>query len=279
MMRLDELMGLIKKAEDNGDVQLKAELLKEATELSLKLYGRGSKTHLALQSEYGGMLRYIGKTKEAIRVLAEVCELCAPCCSQVTDEYCTSLINLASAYLYDDNLEESEKLFLEAKNALPMKDYRYASICNNMSALYQKQGRYDKAISTMEEALSIIPDDQVDYIEEYCSTLSNLAYVIISMAEAVKDRIEDTKPLLERANEYLSIAVNKLHQFNKDDQVLYASIINQKASILALLEEYAYALAFYKEAYDICQAKLGPQSSAAITIASNIAHLENLIGI
>ena len=279
MNRLDELLDLIKKAEDNGDIQLKAQLLKEATELSLELYGRGSKMHMALQSEYGGMLRYIGKTKEAIKVLSEVCELCTPCCSQVTDEYCTALINLASAYLYDGNLDESEKLFIEAKNALPMKDYRYASICNNMSALYQKQGRYDKAIATMEEALSIIPDDNPDYIEEYCSTLGNFAYVIISMAEAVKDQLEDTKPLLKRANEYLSLAINKLRQFDMDNQVIYASIINQKASVLALLEEYTYALAFYKEAYEICKSRLGTESSAAKTINRNITHLESLIGV
>ena len=73
--RLRELEEKIRQLEADGDVLGEVSLLKEAVELAREQYGIGSDRHLELQSEYGGLLKYIGKPEEAVKQLSEVKEL------------------------------------------------------------------------------------------------------------------------------------------------------------------------------------------------------------
>ena len=272
--KLEHLLKQIAIAEKEDNVLRQTDLLREAVETAAESEGHGSAQHIRLLSEYGGMLKYIGKTKEAIRSLSEVCSYLAPCCSlAMTDEYCTAVINLAGAYKYDGNFEESERLYLEAKNALPEKDYRYASICNNLAAVYEQTGRMKEAVESMEEALALIPDSE-EWTDKYVTSLGNLSSALIDLSKELSLNNTQRDALLQRAGEHLASGITKLTASGHTDQIVFASLLNQRATLRAMQGFFEDALADYRAAYKVCLEKLGPESSACSVIRTNMDRLK-----
>lgn len=272
--KLSHLMKLFRTAQAEDNVVEQTRLLEAAVQEAAETEGHGSPRHIQLLSEYGGMLKYTGRTKESIRALSEVCSYLAPCCSlSMTDEYCTAIINLAGAYKYDGNYTESEKLYLEARNALPEKDYRYASICNNLAAVYEHTGRLKEAVELLEEALSLIPDSE-EWCDKFATTLGNLSSALIDISREPGLNETQRAGLLERAGEHLDLGIKRLTACGLSGQIVFASLLNQRATLYALRGETDRSLRDYETSYAICQEKLGEKSSACCVIRRNIRQLK-----
>ena len=253
--RLKELEEKIRQLEADGDVLGKAGLLQEAVELAKEQYGVGSDRHIEFQSEYGGLLKYIGKPEEAVNQLLEVKELLK--IKGDRPNYITALVNLAGAYRFTGNLKKSEALYLEARELLDKKDYVYASICNNLGILYQDQRKWEDAERLHLESKELLKGEP-EYWGEYITTLGNLSAVYLAW-----EKYEQSKELIIEAEEQVKAA-------GWMEQPLYASLLNQKASLYYRMGKPAEAIEIFRQAYEICERKLGRNSEACMNIKRNI---------
>ncbi len=257
--RLRELEEKIRQLEADGDVLGEVSFLKEAVELAKEQYGIGSDRHIELQSEYGGLLKYIGKPEEAVKQLLEVKELLKT--RKDRANYITALVNLAGAYRFAGDLEKSETLYLEARELLDKKDYVYASICNNLGILYQDQKRWEEAERLHLESRELLKEDPA-YSGEYITTLGNLSAVYLAWG-----KYERSEKLMIEAEEEVRIA-------GLTEQTLYASLLNQKASLYYRMGRTLEAIEIFRQAYGICERKLGGSSEACVNIEKNIQFIE-----
>lgn len=123
----DALQQLIRLAREENDAALLAEML----------------------TEYGGVIKYLGRCEEAESAFAEVRSLLEAAGAAETSEYANCLVNLANLYRMMGRPEEAERLFREA---IPLgmrvcDEESRASMLNNLALLYQEQGRFDDALA------------------------------------------------------------------------------------------------------------------------------------
>lgn len=100
-----------------------------------------------------------------------------------TIHYGTSCLNIANAYRASGKLDESychyQKVFDIYEKVLDQKDFRYASLYNNLSLLYQEKKEFEKACEALEKALSIVkeyPEAAVELGVTYTNLASSYVY-------------------------------------------------------------------------------------------------------
>lgn len=106
-----------------------------------------------------------------------------------TIHYGTSCLNIANAYRACGRLEDSlahyQMVSAVYEKTLEPEDFRYASLNNNLSLLYQEMGQFDKACDALLAALAIVkkyPEAKV----ELGVTYSNLAATYVKTGELEK---------------------------------------------------------------------------------------------
>lgn len=97
---------------------------------------------------------------------------------QGTVHYGTSCLNIANVYRASGRLKDSlqyyNMVFDIYEKVLDPGDFRYASLNNNLSLLYQEMGDFDKACEALEQALQIVKEYPEAEIE-LAVTYTNLA--------------------------------------------------------------------------------------------------------
>lgn len=92
--------------------------------------------------------------------------------------YATTLLNVANAYRAAGKLQESfetyQEVFAIYNQTLGRTDFRYASLYNNLSLLYQEMGDFEKSCECLENALQIVSLYEEARIE-LAVTYTNLA--------------------------------------------------------------------------------------------------------
>ncbi len=259
MDRLRELEEKIRQSEEDGDVIGQAGFLKEAVEIAKEQYGIGSNRHIELQSEYGGLLKYIGKPEEAVKQLSEIKELLST--GEDPSNYATALVNLAGACRFMGDFGKSEAFYLEAKALLEKKDYVYASVCNNLGILYQDQRRWKEAEGLHLESRELLKEDPA-YAGEYMTTLGNLSAVYLAQGK------------YDQAEELIAEAEARVRAAGWTGQTLYASLLNQKATLYYRTGKSREAIEILRQAYEICEKKLGENSEACMSIEKNMRFIE-----
>ena len=155
-----------------------------------------------------------------------------------TIHYGTSCLNIANAYRAAGRLELSLEYYQKVReiyqNVLEPGDFRWASLNNNLSLLYQEMERYEDACNALQEALSIVktyPEAKV----ELAVTYTNLA---VSYTKA--GRLEDAK---DAANNSLSIFRDGL-----TDDYHYSAALSALGDIHVACKEYNEAIAAFEQA-------------------------------
>ncbi len=199
-----------------------ADVLKEAISISVDVYGINHEETLMLYTEYGGVLRNLGRYDEAIVILQKAIQISRTMKGTNHPDYASSLVNLANLLRMMKRYEESENLFLEAKkiyeHTVGKKAFIYAGLCNNLGLLYQDTGRYEESIPLHQISLDILKEDPDKEIL-YAVTLNNLVepYRHLNQrdkaVETLKTAIEIFKKYIERAPVFYAAAVNNLGTF------------------------------------------------------------------
>lgn len=117
-------------------------------------------SYITLLNEMIGYCRDTSQYEKAARY----CKLAEDAISQEKLEgsvaHATTLLNIANAYRaaarLDESMEYYRRVFPIYEKNLEKTDFRYASLHNNLSLLYQEMGDYEKACEYLERALSIV---------------------------------------------------------------------------------------------------------------------------
>ena len=114
---------------------------------------------ITLLNEIIGHYRETGETEKSISCCRQVLILMEGAGLKGSVAYATTLLNVANACRAAGLLRESMVYFQEVKaiyeKKLTATDFRYASLYNNMSLLFQEMGDYESACDCLERALGI----------------------------------------------------------------------------------------------------------------------------
>lgn len=123
-----------------------------------KLLGDNSAL-ITLLNELIGHYREMGESEKSIVCCKQVLELMDQLELKGSVAYATTLLNVANACRAAGLLRESMIYYQEVKEIygreLEEADFRYASLYNNMSLLFQEMGDFESACDCLERALSI----------------------------------------------------------------------------------------------------------------------------
>lgn len=162
---------------------------------------------LTLLNEMIGFCRDTTQKDKALNYCNELKDLLLNLNLGGTVAYATSLLNIANAYRAFGMISESSKLHEQAleiyKKELPANDFRYASLYNNWSLVYQEAGEYSKACEMLQKALQVLKYNSNTEIPQ-ATTRVNIASAMIQTG---------TKESLAEAEEQLKAA---LDIFEKD---------------------------------------------------------------
>ena len=114
--RLSALYKKIDEMEASEEWVALADVYKECIQISLSVYGEYHDETLALYSEYGGLLRNLGRYEESLEILRRALHCAGVLKGKEHLDYAAALVNLANLLRMMKYFHESETLFLEAKN-------------------------------------------------------------------------------------------------------------------------------------------------------------------
>lgn len=225
----------------------------ECIRISLEVYGENHDETLALYSEYGGLLRNLGRYEEALQVLHKALNCARILKGPAHLDYGAALVNLANLLRMMKYFKESETFFLQAKNIYEKnhgtKLFQYAGLCNNLGLLYQDMEQYERAIPLHKKSLEILKNDS-NHEVLYGVTLNNL--------------VEPYKHTGRRslAIQYLKDAISIFEKYMNTASVLYAASMNNLGIIYYEDGLYHEAEKCFKAALDISRKKLGTDSES-----------------
>lgn len=139
---------------------------------------------ITLLNEMIGYLRDVSKYEKCCMYCGQLLDVLERNGMKGSIPYATSLLNIANAYRAAGKLAESmtnyRTVLLIYQSHLEDGDFRFASLYNNMSLLYQELGDFEEACRCLEKALSIV----VRYADariETAVTHTNLAASLLKL--------------------------------------------------------------------------------------------------
>ncbi len=157
-MRIEEVLGQLDElfAQHKAD-QVEAFLLGRIQEATAE---QDTSSLITLINELIGHYREMGEFDKSISCCRQVLELMGQAGLKGSVAYATTLLNVANACRAAGLLRESMIYYQEVKGIygqkLAAEDFRYASLYNNMSLLFQEMGDFESACDCLERALSIV---------------------------------------------------------------------------------------------------------------------------
>ncbi len=150
-----------------------------------------------------------------------------------TIEYATSMLNIANAYRAFGKFQEGLAAFTRVETIynkqLSQNDFRFASLYNNWSLLYQEMQDFEHAKEMLLKALSIV-DSYEDALIPQATTRSNLAATLLQLG---------TGKAYEEAIQYLQEAL-LIHEKDGGGDFHYG------AALVAMGDAYCYKKDFTK---------------------------------
>ncbi len=139
--------------------------LKEAEEALLQwlkeaLVEKDTGAELVIYNELEGLYRTTKRAEEAVRISKKAIRLAERMGLAGTAIYGTTLLNAATANRAVGNLEAALGLYQDSADIFRSlgKDggYEMASLYNNISHIYQAQGKHEQALVSLEQALALV---------------------------------------------------------------------------------------------------------------------------
>ena len=139
---------------------------------------------LTLLNETIGFFRDTTQKDKALFYCHELLNILKEMNLEGTIEYATSLLNIANAYrafgLFNESLEFYNQVNIIYQEQLDSNDFRFASLYNNWSLVYQEIKDYSSAQSLLLKALDIVDSYDEAFIQQ-ATTRVNLATSLIQM--------------------------------------------------------------------------------------------------
>lgn len=219
-------------------------------------------------NEMMGFFRDTSQYEKSIKACRQCIELMKKMGIKGTVDYATSLQNIANAHRAAGLLKESLSFYQEAaeiyEKNIDAKDYRFASLNNNIALLYQEMGDFGKAAEYLEKALEIIKNIEGAEIE-VATTYSNLAASLLELG-----RVDEAVSYLEKALEtYRKDEVKNFH---------YSAALSAMAAAKCKQGKYEEAVPLYQEALKEIEINMGRGTAYNIT-KENLNKVYHILGV
>ena len=211
---------------------------------------------ITLMNEIIGHFRETGEFDKSIEYCEQVLLLMKKMGMEGSVAYATTLLNVANAYRAAGLLRESMAAFQAVQSiyegTISYHDFRYASLYNNMSLLFQEMGDFESACDCLERALGIATQYSNAEIE-VAVTYTNLAVSQLKLG-----RYEEAIINLRRAFAIFERDENKDYHYSGA-----LSAMGEAQYLAGNLEE---AAAYYQLALDEIEKNVGRNKAYEITL-------------
>jgi len=209
---------------------------------------------ITLLNELIGFYRDMSQYEKSLKCCEEVLTLMEQLGLKDSIPYATTLINVANALRASGKSKEAkaffEQVFVIYEGKLDTKDFRYASLYNNMSLMYQELNQYEKACDCLEKALSIAECYEEARIE-VATTHTNLATSLMKLNR------------LEEAMTHLNAALS-VFEMDEDKNFHYSGALAAMGEAKYLSGELDEAEKYYQKALQEIEKNTGKTESYQI---------------
>lgn len=279
--RLLELDRKIEEMEAREEWTEVTKVYEESIRLSIEIYGETHPVTLSIYSDYGGLLRNLGRYEQSQEILAKAIRIAQALYGPDHPNYASALVNLANLFRMMGNFEESETFFLQAREiyerTIGKDHFLYASLINNLGLLYQDTGRPERSIPLHEECIGILgkmldvpsPDFQ-DWRPGMPDTHTEVTYGV-TLNNLVEPYQKMGKENL--AIHYLKQAIKIFKAHIGQASTLYAAAINNLGSIHFKRRNLIGAKECFEKAKEISLQRLGQDSESYQVSKTNLDKL------
>ncbi|MBD5396121.1 MAG: DUF4125 family protein [Lachnospiraceae bacterium] len=211
---------------------------------------------ITLMNELIGHFRETGEAEKSVEYCHQVLQLMQKLGLEGTVPYATTLINVANAYRAAGLLRESMAAYQNVKTIyegnIAYNDFRYASLYNNMSLLFQEMGDYESACDCLERALGIATlynDARI----EVAITYTNLAASQLKLG-----RYEEAIINLKRAF--------SIFEMDEDRDYHYSGALSAMGEAQYLAGNLEESARYYKLALNEIERNVGKNKAYEITL-------------
>ena len=209
---------------------------------------------IMLLNEMMGFCRETGQKEKSLGYGGQVLTLMEQLGMRDSEAYGTTLLNVATACRAAGKYAESYQFYMQIfplyEKHLPAGDYRFASLYNNMSLLFQETEEYERSAEYLGKALAILnklPDREY----EIAVTHANMASTLCKIAET-----EQAEDIAAEALEEAEQAIGTFEKMGIRD-VHAAAALSAKGDAYVLMRRYAKALPVYEAALAMIAASVG----------------------
>lgn len=220
----------------------------------------------AVCNELGGLYRATGRYEEGIPLYQKALAAIEGLGETGTEGHATTLINYGTTYAVKGDVTRGLKIFAEAAKILSAlgldRDYRMATLHNNMSILCQDSGDFDQALLHLERALDILKGLS-DSEAEIASTYSNMAQVHLR-----RGRLDDAFRACEAAT-------GLFEKISGDTDVHYSAAVETRGQIKLASGDTEGALNDFHKALCPIERDYGSNTPAAAALKDLIEDIRS----
>ncbi len=221
---------------------------------------------ITLLNEIIGHYREMGEFEKSIAGCRQVLLLMDQAGLKGTVHYATTLLNVANACRAAGLLKESMAYYQEVKKIYEKEientDFRYASLYNNMSLLFQEMGDFESACDCLERALGIASLYEEARIE-VAVTYTNLAVSQLKLG-----RLQEAVDNLKKAF--------SIFEMDEDRDYHYSGALSAMGEAQYLMGNLEESARYYKLALREIERNVGRSKAYEITLQNLNAVTEKL---
>jgi eukaryotic-like serine/threonine-protein kinase len=252
-----------------GEVLTAAELLDEGSRRIDELSGQ-PELQASVRDAIGRIYRDIGRHDDALRILESALDQRRTILPPDHPDIAESLTSLAVLLAYQGNLDESQRLSLEAVRIYgglygPVHE-KIATSYNNLAAIHLERGETNSAEVFLREAVSIRRDLGMETQPAFATNLDGLALTLQRM-----ERLDEAEALYREA---LHIRQNALPTEHPD----LVRSFNNLAGVLYKKRNYAEAEPLYREALSTWRNVSGEHHPDVAVAMNNLAAVLERLG-
>lgn len=206
---------------------------------------------ITIINEMIGFFRDTGQDEKSVAYSKKVITLMENLGLSGTVPFATTLLNVANAYraagLLSESLAYYRQVFAIYENNLEKEDFRFASLQNNLSLLYQEMNDFDKAVESLQRALEIVkkyPEAKF----ELAVTYTNLGTSLLKQGNYDEARLQ------------LQTAIGLFHDMKLKDSH-YCAALASMGEIWFHDEEYEKAAQCYENTLALLEINTGRTKS------------------
>ena len=210
---------------------------------------------LTFYNEMEGLYRTTGRAVKAAEISDKALQLIEYMGLLGTVHHATTLLNGATANRWAQNLDKALDMYQQAAEiyrGLDLKNsYLMASLYNNISHIYQQQNKHEKALETLNTALTLVAETD-DSACEIATTKVAMSLSYMALGDMIT------------AKEHLDSAVTYYTSDEGHNDGHYGSALSALGEYYWRMKDYDNAIATYEKALRVTRSRFGENDGCKV---------------